>query len=61
MLNSANRAAALRKLLAAEGYTQPRRIVPGSGDGTPSFAQERLWLVDQLGGSAAYNIPHALR
>ena len=26
-----------------------------------SFGQERLWLMDQLAGSVAYNVPHAVR
>jgi hypothetical protein len=36
---------------------------PRGGDAAPlSFAQERLWLADQLGaGTGVYNMPHAVR
>ncbi|MEW5929719.1 MAG: amino acid adenylation domain-containing protein, partial [Gemmatimonadota bacterium] len=49
---------------AGAGAAPPVRRVPrGGGDGLPlSFAQRRLWLVDRLQpGSAAYNMPFALR
>ncbi|HEX7241308.1 MAG TPA: condensation domain-containing protein, partial [Longimicrobiaceae bacterium] len=41
----------------------PIERVPRRGEGLPlSFAQQRLWFVDRLEpGSAAYNMPHALR
>ncbi|MEW5926517.1 MAG: condensation domain-containing protein, partial [Gemmatimonadota bacterium] len=42
----------------------PRRIPRRApGDAAPlSFAQQRLWFIDQLQpGSAAYNVPAALR
>ncbi|HSF39927.1 MAG TPA: amino acid adenylation domain-containing protein [Thermoanaerobaculia bacterium] len=61
-----------RGLAARLGYElapAPRHFVPiervESGPGTPqplSFAQERLWFLDQLDpGKATYNIPNALR
>ncbi|HEV2733653.1 MAG TPA: amino acid adenylation domain-containing protein, partial [Longimicrobiaceae bacterium] len=40
----------------------PLRRVPRDGPLPPSFAQERLWLLDRMEpGSAAYNVPAVLR
>ncbi len=66
MPTSARREQLLRQLLAADqrpGRDRISRATRRPGEDLPlSFAQERLWLVDQLtGGSSAYNIPHMVR
>lgn len=59
--------AAKRALLAQRlsGRSAPRRAVPRRPEGTVpplSFAQERLWFMEQFApGTAAYNIPVARR
>ncbi|HEX7240099.1 MAG TPA: amino acid adenylation domain-containing protein, partial [Longimicrobiaceae bacterium] len=47
---------------AGEGAAPPIERVSREAPLPPSFAQQRLWLVDRLEpGSAAYNMPYALR
>src|SRR5690349_14148079 len=55
-----NLEAALR---AGEGHERPRiERVPRDGDLPLSFAQQRLWFLDQLEpGSPFYNVAYALR
>src|SRR5436309_2865730 len=53
-----------RLLKGRTGQARPQRIPRRTGDGPLplSFAQQRLWFLEQLApGSAAYHIPLALR
>src|SRR5436305_10559098 len=56
---------ALLQLLLAEKGKQDAQTIPrrsASGPGLLSFAQERLWFLDQLTpGNPSYNLPVALR
>ncbi|HVT17180.1 MAG TPA: condensation domain-containing protein [Thermoanaerobaculia bacterium] len=55
-------AAAARAELAGERLAAPIRSLPRQGDLPLSFAQERLWFIDQLEpGSPRYNIAAAVR
>ncbi|HLM66480.1 MAG TPA: condensation domain-containing protein, partial [Longimicrobium sp.] len=53
----------LARLLRQTSAADPDRIRPRtSGDTAPlSFGQERLWLLNQLDGTAAYNVSAAYR
>ena len=57
-------AARVDALLREDAGTQAPPLVPTPREGNPplSFAQQRLWFLQQLApGSAAYNMPYALR
>ncbi|MGH9822798.1 MAG: condensation domain-containing protein, partial [Blastocatellia bacterium] len=61
---SEKRRALAEKLLRQEGLAAPTRIPPRKrGNPAPaSFAQQRLWFMDQLlGGTPVYNYPKAVR
>jgi aspartate/glutamate racemase len=63
-LSPSKRKLLLRRLLESPTSGRADRIppVPRQGDLPLSFAQQRLWFIDQLQrGSAAYNIPAAVR
>ena len=40
---------------------EPPPLLPAAGVRPASFAQERFWFIDQMGGGAAYNISWPLR
>src|SRR6185369_9541107 len=63
--SSSNRRELIDRLLKAKGINLPEaQTIPRRPDGKPcplSFAQERLWFVEQLyPGSPAYNLCRAL-
>src|SRR5207237_9900514 len=56
------RVEALRRTAGGHLSRPPLRPLPPTGEVPLSFAQERLWFVEQLQpGSALYNIPQAFR
>lgn len=48
-------------LLAPSADPEPASLVPVAGVRPASFAQERFWFIDQIGGGGAYNISWPLR
>src|SRR4051794_22893970 len=61
---SAERRELLQRLLRQEGAGSAPKVLRrfGGRDAPLSFAQERLWFLDQLGpGNPAYNIAAAVR
>jgi amino acid adenylation domain-containing protein len=48
-------------LVAPIARAEPAPLLPVAGVRPASFAQERFWFIDQIGGGAAYNISWPLR
>ncbi|WP_240360579.1 non-ribosomal peptide synthetase [Pyxidicoccus caerfyrddinensis] len=58
----AQRIASLQQVSEPEHRAPPLRPAPRTQDIPLSFAQQRLWFIDQMDpGSAAYNVPTAVR
>ncbi|MDI1433382.1 non-ribosomal peptide synthetase [Polyangium sorediatum] len=51
----------LRKAPAEHGNTLPLARASRDADLPLSFAQQRLWFLDQMGSGTAYNMPSAIR